>query len=73
MFCVPTAKSARDIFSKMLQIDPARRITVDEALQHPYVSIWFDVIEVYAVRNDKGMQEREKSRVYENIVGTVTL
>jgi len=32
----------------MLQIDPAKRITVDEALQHPYVNIWFDPSEVHA-------------------------
>ena len=33
----------------MLQIDPAKRITVDQALQHPYVNIWFDPSEVNAV------------------------
>lgn len=43
------AKNARDLLKKMLQIDPTKRITVDQALQHPYVSIWFDASEVYAV------------------------
>ena len=33
----------------MLHIDPAKRITVDGALNHPYVNIWYDPIEVNAV------------------------
>lgn len=32
----------------MLVIDPDRRISVDEALRHPYVNVWFDEAEVYA-------------------------
>ena len=40
---------ARDLLSKMLQIDPAKRITVEQALAHPYVNIWFDPSEVNAV------------------------
>lgn len=44
------AKNARDLLKKVLQIDPTKRITVDQALQHPYVSLWFDASEVYAVR-----------------------
>ena len=43
------ARHARDLLSKMLQIDPKNRITVDGALSHPYVSIWFDASEVNAV------------------------
>ena len=43
------ARHARDLLSKMLQIDPRNRITIDEALTHPYVSIWFDASEVNAV------------------------
>ena len=35
----------------MLHIDPARRITVDGALNHPYVNIWFDPSEVNAVNS----------------------
>lgn len=35
---------------KMLQIDPKHRVTVDEALKHPYVSIWYDPAEADAVR-----------------------
>ncbi|CAI4228341.1 unnamed protein product [Auanema sp. JU1783] len=43
-----TAAQARDLLSKMLVIDPERRISVDEALRHPYVNVWFDESEVYA-------------------------
>lgn len=46
----PTAASqARDLLSKMLIIDPAKRISVDEALQHPYINVWYDPAEVEAV------------------------
>jgi len=43
-----TASSARDLLSKMLVINPEERISVDEALQHPYFDEWYDVAEVYA-------------------------
>lgn len=44
-----TASQARDLLSKMLIIDPAKRISVDEALQHPYINVWYDPAEVEAV------------------------
>ena len=44
-----SALHAKDLLSRMLKIDPAQRITVDQALQHPYVNIWFDPTEVNAV------------------------
>lgn len=33
----------------MLIIDPAKRMSVDEALQHPYINVWYDPAEVEAV------------------------
>ncbi|KAK4337422.1 hypothetical protein RND71_043879 [Anisodus tanguticus] len=40
------ANQARDLLSKMLVIDPLLRITVDQALIHPYISVWYDQSEV---------------------------
>lgn len=34
----------------MLVIDPECRISVEEALNHPYIHIWFDPAEADAVR-----------------------
>jgi hypothetical protein len=33
----------------MLVIDPEKRISVDEALLHPYINVWYDEGEVNAV------------------------
>lgn len=33
----------------MLVIDASKRISVDKALQHPYINVWFDPAEVEAV------------------------
>ncbi len=44
-----TAQQARDLLSKMLVIDPINRITVDQALNHPYIKVWYDEAEVDAV------------------------
>ncbi len=44
------ASQARDLLSKMLVIDPEKRINVDEALMHPYINVWYDESEVNAVR-----------------------
>ena len=40
---------ARDLLSKMLVVDPERRISVDEALMHPYINVWYDEGEVNGV------------------------
>lgn len=49
--CVhPSAASqARDLLSKMLVIDPECRISVQEALNHPYIHVWYDPAEADAV------------------------
>jgi c-Jun N-terminal kinase len=43
------AGMARDLLQKMLVIDPQRRISVDEALMHPYINVWYDESEVNGV------------------------
>lgn len=42
------SSNARDLLSKMLVIDPRYRLTVDEALRHPYINLWFTRDEVDA-------------------------
>lgn len=39
---------ARDLLSKMLVVDPLKRITISQALNHPYVHVWYDKEEVEA-------------------------
>ena len=69
---------ARDLLSKMLQIDSGNRITVDEALAHPYVNIWFDATEVNAPpppKYDGSIEEKSvplaewKHLIYEEVIG----
>jgi len=42
------ANLARDLLSKMLVIDPIYRISVDDAINHPYINVWYDEKEVNA-------------------------
>uniref|UniRef100_A0A8C4Q7M4 Stress-activated protein kinase JNK n=1 Tax=Eptatretus burgeri TaxID=7764 RepID=A0A8C4Q7M4_EPTBU len=71
------ASQARELLSKMLVIDPARRINVDQALAHPYINIWYDPSEVEAPPpkiHDKKLDEREhtieewKERIYTEVL-----
>uniref|UniRef100_A0A914YMB6 Stress-activated protein kinase JNK n=1 Tax=Panagrolaimus superbus TaxID=310955 RepID=A0A914YMB6_9BILA len=41
-----TAANARDLISKMLVIDPKQRINVRDAINHPYVKLWYKASEV---------------------------
>lgn len=43
------ASQARDLLSKMLVVDPEHRISVDQALVHSYINVWYDESEVNAV------------------------
>uniref|UniRef100_A0A5S6QUL0 Stress-activated protein kinase JNK n=1 Tax=Trichuris muris TaxID=70415 RepID=A0A5S6QUL0_TRIMR len=59
-----SADQARDLLCKMLVIDPEKRISVDDALQHPYVHVWFDEAEVHApppAKYDHTIDEQEHS------------
>ncbi|KAK7493369.1 hypothetical protein BaRGS_00015495 [Batillaria attramentaria] len=58
------ASVARDLLSKMLVIDPEKRISVDEALRHPYINVWYDESEVNGPAPgpyDHAVDEREHS------------
>jgi len=55
---------ARDLLSKMLVVDPEKRISVDEALSHPYINVWYDEREVNGPvpgPYDHAVDEREHS------------
>lgn len=58
------AKLARDLLTKMLQIDPKDRITVDAALRHPYVSIWYDPAEAEAVSQSNKYEKNEMTPIH---------
>ncbi|CUM68625.1 uncharacterized protein PRCAT00006352001 [Priceomyces carsonii] len=36
---------ALDLLEKMLSLDPYERITIDDALKHPYLSVWHDPLD----------------------------
>uniref|UniRef100_A0A667ZS07 Stress-activated protein kinase JNK n=1 Tax=Myripristis murdjan TaxID=586833 RepID=A0A667ZS07_9TELE len=68
---------ARDLLSKMLVIDPESRISVEEALNHPYIHVWYDPAEADAPPpqiSDKQLEEREhsieqwKELIYEEVI-----
>lgn len=40
------ASQARDLLSKMLVIDPEKRISVEDALLHSYINVWYEETEV---------------------------
>ncbi|XP_072050479.1 stress-activated protein kinase JNK-like isoform X2 [Amphiura filiformis] len=53
---------ARDLISKMLVVDPEERISVDDALRHPYINVWYDPSEVEGpapIPYDHTLDERE--------------
>ncbi|XP_033103696.1 stress-activated protein kinase JNK-like isoform X1 [Anneissia japonica] len=57
-----TAKQARDLLCKMLVVDPNQRISVDEALKHPYINVWYDPSEVEGpapIPYDHSIDEKE--------------
>lgn len=48
-FLYISAAQCRDLLSKMLVIDPAKRISVVDAMHHSYVHVWYDASEVECV------------------------
>ncbi|XP_013115241.1 stress-activated protein kinase JNK [Stomoxys calcitrans] len=71
------AAEARDLLSKMLVIDPEQRISVEKALLHSYIHVWYDNEEVNAPAPepyDHSVDEREhnveqwKELIYEEVM-----
>ncbi|PWA25943.1 hypothetical protein CCH79_00001612 [Gambusia affinis] len=71
------ASQARDLLSKMLVIDASKRISVEEALHHPYINVWYDPAEVEAPPPkipDRTLDEREhtveewKELIYKEVI-----
>lgn len=72
-----TAAEARDLLSKMLVVDQEKRISVDEALNHDYIKVWWDASEVEApapAPYDHHIDEREhtvdqwKELIYQEVL-----
>ncbi|KAF7257747.1 hypothetical protein EG68_04883 [Paragonimus skrjabini miyazakii] len=70
------ADNARDLLRRMLVIDPLERMSVDEALVHPYINVWFDESEVHGPppgQYDTSLCERDltidewKVRIFEEV------
>ncbi|XP_046854626.1 stress-activated protein kinase JNK-like isoform X2 [Xenia sp. Carnegie-2017] len=68
---------ARDFLTKVLVVDPAKRYSVDQALQHPYVNIWYDKGEVLGPapkKYDHSIDEQEhtveewKTMIYQKVL-----
>lgn len=71
------ASQARDLLSRMLVIDPEQRISVEDALFHPYIYIWYEESEVNAPAPgpyDHSVDEREhtvdqwKELIYQEVM-----
>lgn len=56
----------------MLVIDASKRISVDEALQHPYINVWYDPSEAEAVSSCFRSLIREVL-YYSKLVGTLDM
>ncbi|XP_046656611.1 stress-activated protein kinase JNK-like [Daphnia pulicaria] len=75
--CRIKASQARDLLRKMLVVDPEKRISVDEALLHPYISVWYEDGEVNAPAPgpyDHSVEDREhtvdqwKDLIYKELI-----
>uniref|UniRef100_A0A182N8E2 Stress-activated protein kinase JNK n=2 Tax=Anopheles dirus TaxID=7168 RepID=A0A182N8E2_9DIPT len=71
------ASQARDLLSRMLVVDPEHRISVDQALVHSYINVWYDESEVNAPAPgpyDHSVDEREhtveqwKELIYQEVM-----
>ena len=49
LFFFYSAEECRDLLSKMLVVDRSKRISVIDALDHPYIHVWYEKSEVESV------------------------
>ena len=49
VYFVLLAEECRDLLSKMLVVDRSERVSVIEALHHPYIHVWYERSEVESV------------------------
>ncbi|KAK4232018.1 putative calcium calmodulin-dependent protein kinase [Podospora fimiseda] len=54
------SESAKDFIRRCLTIDPAKRMTAHEALQHPFVAGWMARQQMMGGNGEKGLQEADK-------------
>lgn len=47
---------ALELLKKMLEFDPKKRITVEDALEHPYLSMWHDINEEFSCQKTFGFE-----------------
>jgi len=55
--------NAKDLVSRMLQVDPARRVTADEVLDHPWITGTVGSAQLAGVRNQLMGFEARKRKV----------
>lgn len=58
------SSQARNLLSRMLVIDPDVRITVDDALAHSYINVWYDESEVNMVSESAQMTKNVALHVH---------
>ncbi|XP_014212370.1 stress-activated protein kinase JNK-like [Copidosoma floridanum] len=77
-----TTSQARDLLSRMLVIDPEKRISVDDALLNNYISLWYEQSEVNAPAPgtyDHSVDEKEhtvdqwKELIYQEVMNYETI
>ncbi|XP_073251241.1 stress-activated protein kinase JNK-like isoform X3 [Porites lutea] len=71
------ADECRDLLSKMLVVDRSKRISVIEALHHPYIHVWYERSEVESVipnKYDHSLDEKDltvddwKRTIYREVI-----
>lgn len=62
--------TALDLLQKLLTFDPAKRIGCEEALKHPYLSVWYDPAEQPSceVPFDFGFEQEESTNGMRNLI-----